>query len=72
MEPGLLRIVIIDDQRWVVRAVRRVRGERAPLFPSLRFFNGAVSRYANDYPANWPSLSESELTSIFQRAEPLV
>jgi hypothetical protein len=70
MEPGLLRIVIIDDQRWVVRAVRRMRGELAPRIPSLRFFNGAVSRYANDYPPNWPSLSETELTSIFERAEP--
>jgi hypothetical protein len=72
MEPGLLRIVTIDDQRWVVRAVRRVSSERTPRDASLRFFNGAVSRYASDYPADWPSLSETELTSIFERAEPRV
>jgi len=70
MEPGLLRIVTIEDQRWVVRAVRRVRGERTQRTASLRFFNGAISRYANDYPPNWPSLSETELSTIFARAEP--
>lgn len=70
MEPGLLRIVTIEDQRWVVRAVRRVRGELTPRDATLRFFNGAVSRYANDYPPNWPLLSETELTTIFERSEP--
>lgn len=70
MEPGSLRIVTIEDQRWVVRAVRRVSSEMVPRDASLRFFNGAVSRYANDYPADWPLLSEGELMSIFERAEP--
>src|SRR5205085_9112570 len=30
----------------------------------------AESRYVRDYPADWPALPESELTSIFERAEP--
>jgi hypothetical protein len=38
--------------------------------PTLRFFNGAETRYAGEYPDDWPALPESELTSIFQRAEP--
>lgn len=70
MEPGSLRIVTIDEQRWVVRAVRRVSSERVPRDASLRFFNGAVSRYASDYPPDWPQLTEGELTSIFERSVP--
>jgi hypothetical protein len=70
MEPGSLRVVTIDDQRWIVRAVCRVTDERPTQVAALRFFNGAVSRYASDYPADWPALPESELTSIFERAEP--
>ena len=67
MKPGSLRVVTIEDQRWVVRAVRRVDqgGDRVP---PLRFFNGAESRYVAEYPEDWPALPESELTSIFQRA----
>jgi hypothetical protein len=70
MEPGSLRVVTIDEQRWVVRAVRRAARTRAARSVSLRFFNGAVSRYADDYPVDWPALPESELMSIFARAEP--
>jgi hypothetical protein len=70
MKPGSLRVVTIDDQRWVVRAVRRLQeGTERNSLP-LRFFNGAESRYVSEYPEDWPALPESELTSIFQRAEP--
>ena len=71
MTPGSLRVVTIDDQRWVVRAVRRVRTGLDPRESTLRFFNGAETRYARNYPEDWPALPESELTSIFARAEPL-
>jgi hypothetical protein len=71
MEPGSLRVVVIDDQRWVVRAVRRVQAERALRPATLRFFNGAESRYTSEYPEDWPVLPESELASIFERAEPI-
>jgi hypothetical protein len=64
MKPGSLRVVTIDDQRWVVRAVRRLDQS----VPPLRFFNGAECRYVAEYPEDWPALPESELTSIFQRA----
>jgi hypothetical protein len=70
MKPGSLRVVTIDDQRWVVRAVRRVRTGLEARESSLRFFNGAESRYVREYPDDWPVLPESELTSIFERAEP--
>ena len=70
MKPGSLRVVIINDQRWVVRAVVRLHSGRDARLPSLRFFNGAETRYAGEYPEDWPALPESELTSIFQRAEP--
>ena len=70
MTPGSLRVVIINDQRWVVRAVLRFRPGSDPHAPTLRFFNGAETRYAGEYPDDWPALPESELTSIFQRAEP--
>jgi len=69
MKPGSLRVVTIDDQRWVVRAVCRVRTGLDPRASSLRFFNGAESRYVWNYPEDWPALPESELTSIFERAE---
>ena len=70
MKPDSLRVVVIDEQRWVVRAVRRLQNGRDLTDPPLRFFNGAESRYVRDYPADWPALPESELTSIFERAEP--
>lgn len=70
MTPGSLRVVVINDQRWVVRAVFRIRAGSDPHSPSLRFFNGAETRYAGEYPDDWPALPESELTSIFDRAEP--
>ena len=70
MKPDSLRVVVIDEQRWVVRAVRRLHDGRDFVDPPLRFFNGAESRYVRDYPEDWPVLPESELTSIFQRAEP--
>jgi hypothetical protein len=70
MKPGSLRVVTIDDQRWVVRTVFRVRTGPDPRESSLRFFNGAESRYVRNYPEDWPALPESELTSIFERAEP--
>ena len=70
MKPGSLRVVVINDQRWVVRTVVRLRPGSDPRLPSLRFFNRAETRYAGDYPEDWPALPESELTSIFQRAEP--
>jgi len=70
MKPGSLRVVTIDDQRWVVRTVYRVRTGLDPRESTLRFFNGAESRYARNYPEDWPALPESELTSIFERAEP--
>ena len=70
MTPGSLRVVVINDQRWVVRAVLRIRAGSDPHAPALRFFNGAETRYAGEYPDDWPALPESELTSIFQRAEP--
>jgi hypothetical protein len=70
MTPGSLRVVVINDQRWVVRAVLRIRPGSDPHAPTLRFFNGAETRYAGEYPDDWPALPESELTSIFQRAEP--
>lgn len=70
MEPAGLRVVQIDDQRWVVRTVRRLRTQCAAQELSLRFFNGAESRYVSDYPENWPALPEDDLTSIFQRAQP--
>jgi len=70
MTPGSLRVVVINDQRWVVRAVLRIRAGSDPHAPTLRFFNGAETRYAGEYPDDWPALPESELTSIFQRAEP--
>ena len=70
MKPGSLRVVTIDDQRWVVRAVSRVRLGLDPRESTLRFFNGAESRYVRNYPEDWPALPESELTSIFERAEP--
>ncbi|HKO17062.1 MAG TPA: hypothetical protein VJU87_12545 [Gemmatimonadaceae bacterium] len=63
------RIVQINDQRWVVRTVRRVH-ERTPQSLSLRFFNGAESRYVSDFPEDWPNLEESDLTGLFQRAMP--
>ena len=72
MERATLRVVTISDQRWVVRAVRRVLDQSDTRLAALRFFNGAESRYASDYPADWPALTESELTSIFERAEPRV
>jgi hypothetical protein len=70
MKPGSLRVVTIDDQRWVVRTVCRIRTGYDPRESSLRFFNGAESRYVRNYPEDWPALPESELTSIFERAEP--
>jgi hypothetical protein len=70
MKPGSLRVVTIEDQRWVVRAVRRIDQNGDGLAPPLRFFNGAESRYVAEYPDNWPALPESELTSIFRRANP--
>ena len=70
MTPGSLRVVVINDQRWVVRAVLRVRAGSDPNAPTLRFFNGAETRYAGEYPDNWPLLPEDELTSIFYRAQP--
>jgi hypothetical protein len=70
MTPGSLRVVVINDQRWVVRAVLRVRSGSDPHGPTLRFFNGAETRYAGEYPEDWPALPESELTSIFDRAAP--
>ena len=70
MTPGSLRVVTINDQRWVVRAVFRVRAGSDPNAPSLRFFNGAETRYAGEYPDDWPLLPEDELTSIFYRAQP--
>ena len=70
MTPGSLRVVVINDQRWVVRTVLRIRAGSDPHAPTLRFFNGAETRYAGEYPDDWPALPESELTSIFQRAEP--
>jgi len=70
MKPGSLRVVTIDDQRWVVRTVYRIRTGLDPRESTLRFFNGAESRYARNYPEDWPALPESELTSIFERAEP--
>lgn len=72
MKPGSLRVVTIEDQRWVVRAVRRVDQNGDCCLPPLRFFNGAESRYVAEYPEDWPVLPESELTSIFRRANPLV
>ena len=71
MKPGSLRVVMIEDQRWVVRAVCRLHTGGDPRAPSLRFFNGAESRYVKEYPEDWPGLPEAELTSIFQRAEPI-
>lgn len=68
MKPGSLRVVTIEDQRWVVRAVRRVDAGSQHRVPPLRFFNGAEVRYVAEYPEDWPALPESELTSIFQRA----
>jgi hypothetical protein len=50
--------------------VYRVRTGLDPRESTLRFFNGAESRYARNYPEDWPALPESELTSIFERAEP--
>src|SRR5262245_29452459 len=41
MEPSSLRVVNIDDQRWVVRTVSRFRTQHAAQEMSLRFFNGA-------------------------------
>lgn len=70
MKPGSLRVVTIEDQRWVVRAVRRVDQDGAHSVSPLRFFNGAESRYVAEYPEDWPALPESELTSIFRRANP--
>ena len=70
MEPASLRVVNIEDQRWVVRAVRRIHTQRTVQELSLRFFNGAESRYVSDYPEDWPVMPESDLTSLFQRAEP--
>jgi hypothetical protein len=68
MEPGWLRVVTIEDQRWVVREVRRMDQNGEPGVSPLRFFNGAESRYVAEYPEDWPALPESELTSIFHRA----
>jgi len=70
VEPTSLRVVNIDDQRWVVRTVRRLRAQYAAQELSLRFFNGAESRYVSEYPENWPQLPEKDLTSLFLRAEP--
>jgi hypothetical protein len=70
MEPSSLRVVNIEDQRWVVRTVSRYRTQHAAQEMSLRFFNGAESRYVSDYPEDWPILPESDLTSLFQRAQP--
>jgi hypothetical protein len=72
MRPGSLRVVVINDQRWVVRAVYRIRQGSDPHSARLRFFNGAETRYAGEYPEDWPVLPESELTSIFHRAEPVI
>ena len=72
MRPGSLRVVVINDQRWVVRAVYRIRQGSDLNSARLRFFNGAETRYAGDYPDDWPVLPESELTSIFHRAEPVI
>jgi len=72
MSPGSLRVVVINDQRWVVRAVQRIRRGTNPHSARLRFFNGAETRYAGEYPDNWRALPESELTSIFHRAEPVI
>src|SRR3954464_13564368 len=71
MTPGSLRVVVINDQRWMVGSVLRIRPGSDPHAPTLRFFNGADTRYAGEYPDDWPALPESELTSIFQRAEPI-
>lgn len=70
MTPGSLRVVVINDQRWVVRAVLRIRPGRDPHSPSLRFFNGAETRYAGEYPEDWSVVDESELKTIFHRAQP--
>jgi hypothetical protein len=70
MQAESLRVVNIEDQRWVVRTVRRLRTQRTAQELSLRFFNGAESRYVSDYPEDWPVLPESDLTTLFQRAEP--
>jgi hypothetical protein len=70
MKPGSLRVVTIEDQRWVVRAVRRIDQNGDCCMPPLRFFNGAESRYVAEYPEDWPALTESELTSMFHRANP--
>ena len=70
MRPGSLRVVVINDQRWVVRAVPRIRQGSDLNSARLRFFNGAETRYAGEYPDDWPILPESELMSIFHRAEP--
>ena len=69
---GSLRVVVINDQRWVVRAVQRIRQGKDLHAARLRFFNGAETRYAGEYPDNWPALPESELMSIFHRAEPVI
>lgn len=69
MESTSLRVVSIDDQRWVIRTVRRMRAQCAAQEMSLRFFNGAESRYVTDYPADWPALPDAEITTLFQRAE---
>jgi len=72
MRPGSLRVVVINDQRWVVRAVHRIRQGSDPHSARLRFFNGAETRYVGEYPDDWPMLPVSELTSIFHRAEPVI
>ena len=70
MEPSSLRVVHIDKQRWVVRAVRRLPAPSVTQPVRLRFFNGAESRYVSDFPSEWPQLPDSDLTSLFERAAP--
>ena len=68
MERSSPRVVHIDQQRWVVRTVQRYPAPPTTQSVSLRFFNGAESRYVSDFPSDWPQLPDSDLTSLFERA----
>ena len=70
MERSSPRVVHIDQQRWVVRTVQRYPAPPTPQPVTLRFFNGAESRYVSDFPSDWPQLPDSDLTSLFERAAP--
>jgi hypothetical protein len=50
MERSSPRVVHIDQQRWVVRTVQRYPAPPTTQSVSLRFFNGAESRYVSDFP----------------------